>query len=405
MSDTRKHAKLAPSAAARWLRCPGSVRLSADIEETPSAFAAEGTAAHMLAEKCMESGFDAERFAGWTVNTTAKDPKMAVQQGWPVDDATTFRVDAEMVEGVQLYLDVVREIAAGADEWEIEQRLDMSAIVPDVFGTGDFIAYVEKHRETGKRRITIADLKYGKGVPVDVEHNVQELTYAIGVVARYHNRGVDEVELVIVQPRAPHRDGPVRRWVTDTVTLFDHIVALQNAAEVAATDDAPFNPGDACKFCEAAGKCNALYERVMEITMSDPTTKPYRVWKEEQAEIDLVKTWAKRREEYAHAEALRGRMPDGAKLVGKRPTRKWRDESDAVSTLQLAGVSDDDIYATAVRSPAQLEKMLTKTEKSLLADLVVKTSSGTVLAPLDDPRPAVDPNDASGFDDHSDNAD
>ena len=125
----------------------------------------------------------------------------------------------------------------------------------------------------------------------------------------------------------------------------------------------------------------------------------------EEAEIDLVKTWAKRREEYAHAEALRGRMPDGAKLVGKRPTRKWRDESDAVSTLQLAGVSDDDIYATAVRSPAQLEKMLTKTEKSLLADLVVKTSSGTVLAPLDDPRPAVDPNDASGFDDHSDNAD
>lgn len=396
----RAHARLAPSAAHRWMACPGSVRLSADIVEAPSAFAAEGTAAHMLAEKCMQTGFDAERFHGWTVNTAAKDPKLAVQQGWPVNDTTTFRIDAEMVEGVQLYLDVVREIAAEAGEWAIEQRLDMSGVVPGVFGTGDFIAYDEQ-----ARRVTICDLKFGKGVPVDVEGNVQLLTYVVGVAGRYHNRGVDEVELVIVQPRAPHKDGPVRRWRTDAVTLFEHIVALQNAADASSSDEAPFNPGEACRFCKAAGKCNALYERVMEITMNDPTVKPYRVWKEEQAEIDLVKTWAKRREEHAHTEALRGRMPEGAKLVGKRPIRKWKDEGDAVTTLQLAGVSDDDIYATSVRSPAQIEKVLNKTEKGLLGDLVVKASSGTVLAPLDDPRPAVDPSDASGFDDHSEGAD
>ena len=402
---TRAHARLAPSAAHRWMSCPGSVRLSVGIEETPSAFAAEGTAAHMLAEKCMETGFDAERFKGWTVNTAAKDPKLAVQQGWPVNNTTTFMVDAEMVDGVQLYLDVVREIAAEAEEWAIEQRLDMSSLVPGVFGTGDFIAYIARHRETGKRRIVIADLKFGKGVAVDVKANEQELTYAAGVAGRYHNRGVDEVELVIVQPRAPHRDGPVRRWVTDVVTLFEHIVALQNAADATAADDAPFNPGDACKFCRAAGKCNALYQRVMEITMTDPTVRPARPWKEESAEIELVKTWAKRCEEHHHAEALRGRMPEGAKLVGKRPTRKWKDEGDAVTTLQLAGVSDDDIYATTVRSPAQLEKLLSKSEKALMADLVIKSSSGTVLAPLDDPRPAVDPNDASGFDDHSEGAD
>ena len=139
--------------------------------------------------------------------------------------------------------------------------------------------------------------------------------------------------------------------------------------------------------------------------MTDPTVRPSRPWKEESAEIELVKTWAKRCEEHHHAEAMRGHLPDGAKLVGKRPTRKWKDEGDAVATLQLAGISDDDIYATSVRSPAQLEKLLSKTEKSLLVDLVVKSSSGTVLAPLDDPRPAVDPNDASGFDDHSEGAD
>lgn len=405
---TRAHARLAPSAAHRWMECPGSVRLSEGIEETPSSFAAEGTAAHMLAEKCMRDGFDADRFKGWTVNTQAKDPKLAVQMGWPVNDTTAFRVDAEMIEGVQLYLDVVREIAATADEWEIEQRLDMSAVVSDVFGTGDFIAYTEAEHSPDQPhagKVTICDLKYGKGVPVDVENNAQLLTYVVGVVGRYHNRGVTDVELVIVQPRAPHRDGPVRCWSTDVTALFDHIVSLQVAAEAARGDDAPFHPGDACRFCRAAAKCNALYTRVMEITMTDPTVRPRRPWKEESAEIELVKTWAKRCEEHHHAEALRGHLPDGAKLVGKRPTRKWKDEGDAVAMLQLAGISDDDIYATSVRSPAQLEKLLSKTEKALLIDLVIKSSSGTVLAPLDDPRPAVDPNDASGFDDHSEGAD
>lgn len=394
----RAHARLAPSAAARWLRCPGSVRLSENIKETPSAFAAEGTAAHILAEKCLTTGFDASRFKGWTVNTEAKDPKLAVQQGRPVNGKTVFAVDNEMVDGVQIYVDTVRELMEESDEFEIEHRMDMSSLVPGVFGTGDAVAYVQKHFLSGKRRVTVVDLKYGKGVAVEVKENEQELTYAVGVVQRYHNRGVDEVELVIVQPRAPHRDGPVRRWVTDAVGLFEHVIALQSAAEEAARPDAPFRTGDHCKFCKAAGLCTALYTRVKEITMTDPTVTPYRDWRVEEGEIALVEGWAKRRKEFAHAEAIRGRMPPGAKLVGKRAVRKWKDENEAVSTLQLLGVSDDDIFESSVRTPPQIEKLLSKSDRVAIDELVVKASSGTVLAPKDDPRPAVDPNDSSGFD-------
>ena len=389
----RAHAKLAPSAAARWMACPGSVRLSAGIEETPSHFAAEGTAAHMLAERCMRTGFDAARFKGWAVHTQPKPKTEPIQQGWKVDGKTVFPVDSEMVDAVQLYLDVVREIAQHADEHEIETRMDMSAVVPGVFGTGDFIAF----KEQPARRVTICDFKYGKGVAVDAEDNEQLLTYAVGVVQRYHNRGVDEVELIVVQPRAPHRAGPVRRWVTDSVGLYEHVMALQSAAEEAGKPDAAFRPGDACKFCKAAGICAALYKRVKEITMPDPTVTPYRDWKVEELEISLVKNWAKRREEYAHAEAIRGRMPPGAKLVGKRAVRKFRDENDAVATLQMLGVDNDVLFETSLRSPTQIEKELPKKDRSALDSLVVKSSSGTVLAPLDDPRPAVDPNDASGF--------
>ena len=61
-------------------------------------------------------------------------------------------------------LDVVREIAETADDYEVEKRLDLSDIVSGVFGTGDFIAYCE-----AKKRVTIVDLKYGRGVVVEAD--------------------------------------------------------------------------------------------------------------------------------------------------------------------------------------------------------------------------------------------
>ena len=48
------HAKLSPSAASRWINCPGSVALCATLPKPPSTFYAdEGTSAHALAEKCI----------------------------------------------------------------------------------------------------------------------------------------------------------------------------------------------------------------------------------------------------------------------------------------------------------------------------------------------------------------
>jgi hypothetical protein len=41
--------------------------------------------------------------------------------------------------------------------------------------------------------------------------------------------------------------------------------------------------------------------------------------------------------------------------------------------------------------------MLPKAKRTIIADLSKKESSGTVIAPLSDPRPPVDPHNASGF--------
>lgn len=52
----------------------------------------------------------------------------------------------------------------------IERKLDISKYVPECKGTGDFIAI-------GCGKLVFADLKYGKGVKVEVEQNGQLMIY------------------------------------------------------------------------------------------------------------------------------------------------------------------------------------------------------------------------------------
>lgn len=376
--EHRAHATLAPSSAHRWTQCPGSIRMSSGVVDEGSAYARLGTAAHELAEKSIRGHFDADRFLH----------EMIMVQG------EAFVVDADMVAAVQVYLDVVYQIEQESDEFETEQRMDLTNMVPGCFGTGDVIAYRED-----LQRVTIADYKHGMGVAVDPEDNEQLLTYAAGVASRYHNRGIKEVELIVVQPRSPHAGGSVRRWTTDIITLYEHVANLQRAAIAVEDKNAPLVAGEWCRFCKAAGFCGALENKVKEIMGTEqPEAKPLQDWKIEQAELNLVAQWLKGREAFAHSEAVAGRVAPGAKLVAKRAFRKWTDAGKAAIALNNAGLDLDDLFEPpALKSPAVIEKLLPKAKKAILKELARAESSGTVIAPLSDPRPAVDINDARGF--------
>src|SRR3546814_16725691 len=82
-------------------------------------------------------------------------------------------------------------------------------------------------------------------------------------------RLVNTVERVIVQPRAPHRDGPVRRWETTGMELLDWAVELVDAAKRTARPDAPLNPGEWCKFCPAAPTCPALRQKALDVAKAE----------------------------------------------------------------------------------------------------------------------------------------
>lgn len=393
----RAHSSIGASSAARWMNCPGSVRMSEGMPNTSSVFAQEGTAAHELAEHCLQHGYRADRFLGWFV-----DLKFGEIYRSGTNDQC-FEVTQEMADAVQLYLDTVRSTIKAGDEYEFEQRFDLSDLHAGMFGTADFSCYRPATRE-----LFVLDYKHGKGVPVEAKENPQGVYYAIGAARAKANRGIDAVHIGIVQPRADHDDGPVRWWTIDGVDLMDWQSDIVAAAKRTEEPDAPLNPGSWCRFCPAAGICPALENKALEearadfaddgtLHVSDPATYTPEGLARTLEHVNLIQTWINRVHEFAHAEAEAGRCPPGWKLVEKRANRTWTNEDHVVQALKDYGLDEGDLYEKKLKTPAKVEKTIGKKNADILSDLVEKRSSGTTLAPESDKRPAVKPEAASEF--------
>lgn len=122
-----KHAKLPPSSAERWINCPGSVALSAQLPPPGSSpYADEGTLAHAVAELKLRRNIG-------EITPKQYDKELAKLQEneyWC----------GEMDEATDFYADTVIEhlAAAGSDaELMIEQHFSLDKWVPESFGTSD----------------------------------------------------------------------------------------------------------------------------------------------------------------------------------------------------------------------------------------------------------------------------
>jgi hypothetical protein len=407
----RAHAKLSPSSAHRWFECPGSPTLEAQFENKSSRFADEGTAAHTLGELCIRNGFDAVDFLGGHV-----DIRTGKVHRHDEDGDGKFTIEEEMVEGVQLYVDTVRSLMADGDETEIECKLDLRHIDGMEFGTGDFLRYRPSTKE-----LVICDLKYGKGVPVEVEENEQLLTYAEGTAKRFHNRGLSKVMMVIVQPRCPHPKGPVRVWTIDALDLAEFRFKITEAAALTkqaetdfegdglSTDEWPnayLKPGEHCKFCRAAATCPALTKFSLaeaELEFGDEPPKVAELEAETLAKVlskaGVLKDWIKRVEERAHQMAIDGAPPPGFKLVHSTSHRKFKDEVSADYLADMLGLPMDKLETEPkLVSPAAVEKLLGSKRKGEIGGLVYKPKGKVILAPESDPRSAVKPDAEEEFD-------
>lgn len=382
----RAHATLGASGAYRWMACPGSIALCDGVEDRPSRFALEGTAAHELAERCLRGGFLADRFIGYD---------------WSVG-GEIFRIDEAFAEAVQLYLDNVRESVDPGDTLLIEHRFDLSEhVYPGMFGTNDACVYKPK---TG--RLVVVDLKFGRGVPVEAAGNPQLMYYALGALLTNPQWKVREVVTRIVQPRCPHPDGAVREAVIPSIDLLDFDAELVAAAKRTEQPDAPLVPGEHCKFCPARAFCSAREKHVLDGAGADfdPVDgklilMPANLHRQPTllralSIVDQLEGWCRDIRDFAHHEAEAGRCPPGYKLVGTRTNRRWKDEEKAKAFLLLDyGCEPADIHQPPkFKSPAQIEALIGKKNKADIADLWEQPpSSGTVLVPIADPRPPAKP--------------
>lgn len=408
------HATLSASESHRWIACPGSIRLCADIPNTTNPAASTGIMAHAFVEHGLRDGMRApEEGAG-----ISYDDHGVIKDGV---------LDNEMLKAVEVMLERVTELMRDHPKAMLhtEMRVSLEHIRKDMWGTADVI--IDAHRQ---RRLIVIDYKHGftpvhlvknkAAVPfmrqngvlgwrafLDAEINTQLLMYAAGalnameLLAEY-----DEVQVEVVQPRCMEVEpvqtviikvAHLKQWATDV---------LWEAACATEMGDAPLIPGDHCRFCRGASVCPAIANKASELAVIDfqaelinETQLAIPLTAEDLSRIlkwaPVIDAWLK--ELAGHAQRLleAGTEVPGFKLVRKKSNRAWPavTEDELVQFFIKAGAKKlkrSELFdKPSLLSPAQLEKVL---GKEIVNKVAVKPEGGLTLALESDKRPAATPN-------------
>ena len=361
-----KHAVLSASSSHRWLNCNPSARLESEFEDRETEAAAEGTAAHALAEHKLRKAL-----------------KMRSRK--PVSKFDSDEMDIHTDGYVEFVLESLAEAKQLCADPKvlIEQRLDFSCYVPDGFGTGDCIIVADK-------LLHIIDFKYGQGVLVDAEKNPQMMLYALGALRIFDCLyNITEVSMSIYQPRREN----VSTWTISVKELDEWAEkTLKPRAELAFKGEGEYCPGSWCQFCKAAVKCRARAEAKLQLAKYEFAQPPLL----SDAEIgdifgkldDLTK-WSNEIIAYAQDAAVNhGKQWPGYKLVESRTNRKYTNEDAVIDAAHAAGYTD--IFKKSLISITEMEKLMgKKTFAEILGGLVIKPQGKPTLVPASDRRPAI----------------
>lgn len=240
------HSKIGASSCHRFWECEGSIALSdkakreGKVKKT-SRFAMEGTAAHLLAELCLKGDDIADEYVG---------------AGIEVEDEV-FIVNQDMADAVQVYLEIIRALrfTHKNSKFGFEEKFCLYDVDEEAYGTNDAYLYVPE-----EKLLIVIDYKHGKGVVVDVVDNKQLLYYAIGALQEngynHLKEEVKTIRLMIVQPRAKHKDGGVRSVDYSVEYLLNFKSELTHKILETKKPILDLKAGSWCKFCGAILICS-----------------------------------------------------------------------------------------------------------------------------------------------------
>ncbi len=395
------HARLAPSAAKRWINCPASVALIEKLPPQRAGYpAAEGTVAHSLHEEYHTGKIDG-------LELVARIGTIVKQEGHDVE------VTEEMIDSAINYHDAIQ-----ADIEAIKQQgkpkpvvhkteAEVSAaesIDPECKGTADKIVYQKGNK------LIVRDLKFGRGV-VEVEDNEQMSVYAIAAMDTEAGWAFDEVELIVDQPRAKHEDGIERRWSTTPAALKEFANRAKSAAAETRNPNAELKAGPWCQstYCPVRTKCPAVHKQAASSAMvafSDPVpvllpeqTKSIEkraaaytalrlpdVQLMTDAQVVEAFKWKEAVggfftaiEESLHERIMAGGKIPGVKLVDGRSNRAWVNQDEVVAKW------GDEAWERKLMSPAKMEAL--KGKKAGVDAMTYKPEPKKLLVLSSDARP------------------
>lgn len=457
------HSLFAFSASPRWIPCPGSMAYPENTAEgdDAGAYADEGTAAHMLASRCLKEKVDTITFLGQIIRVGKRE----------------FKITDEFADHVQTYVDDVRRRAIGGFMM-VEQRVTLEGVEgfdESNYGTSDVVIAIPAREDMPpairKARVeadpknlyqlyaygVVEDLKFGQGEKVyawlpayegalftmqmyttdndqiEVEPNYQLMMYALACLADIRLLVDDPVGILIVinQPRLGILS---ELWVPIAVlerfALFasDALKRAELAMGIGVAaceahdadgnivDEPYFNPGEKqCRWCKVV--CAARTAKAQEETAADfdivadkrpvvPEAAP-QIAKAMLA-VPFVADWC--RAVMAKAHEL---VDAGVEIIGpdKKPyklvegdlgKRKWKNAAKAEEAL-LANLPREKVYVEKMITAPAAGKLLKKkatlqTWTDVFEPLIGRAPGKPMLALGSDSRPPYSPvSDADEF--------
>ena len=393
------HALFSPSAAHRWIACPGSFAYPGNTEDSESSvYADDGTASHEFAAAVLKSGNGVEFFLGTSCVVNGK----------------TYTLDEERADFIGVYIDACRQLGFGklhfvehwvdTSEWLGEGQggtVDFGVIDPDV--------------------ITVADLKYGMGEKVEAFYTLPDGTvvpneqlgiYAAGLLRDAQLLGYTptHARLMVVQPRLGH----ISEYIFDVI---DILALMQRAKAAAATAIQALvsqpaaaqqwmSPGEkACRWCKAKSECPALQKWASDAVRADfeeiATERDFAPVSDLSAAmraVPLVRLWcdaveASAIEHVQAGESVIGSDGQPMKFVeGKLGKRRWAVDPGQVEAA-LVGQLGDKAYEPrrVITAPAAGKLLDRKKTKNLWTDIfapmITRSPGRPMLALGSDPRP------------------
>lgn len=331
------HSIISPSSAKVWSACTAYPTFSLPYQtDEDTAASLEGTAAHELGEALI------------TFALAMPDPVTpSIRESFVGQTAPNGEVwTDEMFDGAWLYASEVVKMRRRYPNavFGIEEQFHAPSVHAESFGTADAFLY-----DLESNFIWVGDFKFGY-VTVEAYENLQAINYVAGILDKYD---VDEstvnVSISIIQPRAYHREGPVRSWATKGTDLRRHVNMLHNKAHEALGNDPMCLTGGHCKYCETRHDCEAALKAGM--SLFEVASKPIRTdmeMKDVGTQLDIVNRAIEQLEflKTAYEERISNELRKGGSVTGwtlspKLGRKQWNVSLDRV--LNLGKMLDIDL--------------------------------------------------------------